>query len=515
MSSSKAFLLFLTFLSSLFISASAQRYIQYESGMGSRDRDNPDVWILYNKVKASHEGMLLFTDSASYDTKNNTFIAHRNVRIVFSDTTVLTGDAAIYDGTTRIADVWGKTVSLVDGKTVLTTVSMSYDRNISTAAYYNWGHTVNDSTTLDSRIGMYNTSTRDLFLFDSVILRDSSSKLITDTLLYNTRTSIASFVSPTYIYNDSSTLYSENGYYNSDSHEAASFKASRLTDRATKLTADTLFFNDLTEYGTAFGNVVISDTVNELFCYGMTGVTNQKDFYSFVTDSALIVYTGEEDTLYLHADTLWAYNDSVGTLLLARAYHNVRAFRADAQAICDSAIFSAQDSLAILYNSPVVWYGDYQCSADTIFCFFDTVGVKRVELHDNVFAIEKVDAQRFSQIKGNNSVVYCSDNEPLYADIIGSAQMIYYVLDQSDTTKKELIGVNCGIGSDIRIYFNNRSPRRVVTFGKPEMKMYNPSMLPDDQKFLQGFSWLEKLRPRSPLDLFSTSTSSGNDNVTK
>ena len=79
----------------------AQRIIEYVAGMGTRDQNNPDIWILYQNVKAMHEGMTLFTDSASLDTKNNIFVAHRNVKILLTDTTTLYGTTAIYDGTTR------------------------------------------------------------------------------------------------------------------------------------------------------------------------------------------------------------------------------------------------------------------------------------------------------------------------------------------------------------------------------------------------------------------------------
>ena len=67
----------------------AQRLIRYEADMGTRDPDNSDIWILYGNVHAYHEGMTLITDSASFDTKNNIFVAHRNVIMHLTDTTTL------------------------------------------------------------------------------------------------------------------------------------------------------------------------------------------------------------------------------------------------------------------------------------------------------------------------------------------------------------------------------------------------------------------------------------------
>ncbi len=485
----------------------AQRVIEYVAGMGTRDVDNPDIWILYQNVKAVHEGMTLFTDSASLDTRNNIFVAHRNVKILLTDTTTLYGETAIYDGTTRIADVWGDTVTLIDGKTVLKSDLLSYDRNTSTASYFHWGHTVHDSAVMDSRKGYYHSDTRDLYLFDEVVLYDSSSLLETDTLLYNTSTCLAIFISPTYIYSDSSTVYSEDGTYNTDTREARSFKATRLTDREKRLSADTLFFNGKTEYGEAFGNVVIVDTLNDVICSGRVGITDQANHFSFVTDSALIIYIDKGDSLFMHADTIFAYNNDNKEFDAAKAYRNVRVFRADAQAVCDSLYFSAPDSTLTLYQNPVVWYEDYQCTADTIVCVYDSAGIRLIKLRNNMMAIEKVDSLKFNQVKGRNSDVYCLKSEPLYADILGSARMVYYVVDEEGrdsvgNIQRQLIGVNAGVGSDMRIYFKKRKPSRFATFGSPDMKMYPVDKLPEDEKRLPGFEWQTDRRPKSPVDVF-------------
>ena len=54
----------------------------------------------------------------------------------------------------------------------------------------------------------------------------------------------------------------------------------------------------------------------------------------------------------------------------------------------------------------------------------------------------------------------------------------------------------------MRIYFKDRKPRRFSTFVMPDMKMYPPDKLPDDERLLPGFRWLDNLRPSSPDDVF-------------
>ena len=109
--------------------AVGQKLIEYHSGMGSRDKQNPDVWILYQNVVATHDGMTLEADSAHYNTVENSFTAFRNVVITLTDTTFIYGDRLYYDGNTRVLDIWADTVVLVDGATILRANHLTYERN--------------------------------------------------------------------------------------------------------------------------------------------------------------------------------------------------------------------------------------------------------------------------------------------------------------------------------------------------------------------------------------------------
>ena len=106
--------------------------------MGSRDPNNGDIWVLYRRVKAVHEGMTLTSDSAHYNTRENSFTAFGSVVIKLSDTTFIYGDRLYYDGITRVVDIWDDTVVLVDGRTQLLANHVTYERNKATAYYTEW-----------------------------------------------------------------------------------------------------------------------------------------------------------------------------------------------------------------------------------------------------------------------------------------------------------------------------------------------------------------------------------------
>ena len=76
----KVFTLF-TFLFFLLPAAQGQKLITYSAGMGSRDPDDGNIWILFQGVTARHEGMTLRSDSAHYNTQENSFTAFNNIVI--------------------------------------------------------------------------------------------------------------------------------------------------------------------------------------------------------------------------------------------------------------------------------------------------------------------------------------------------------------------------------------------------------------------------------------------------
>lgn len=485
------------------LTAVGQKLIEYTSGMGSRDPNRPEVWILYQNVVATHEGMTLRADSAHYNTEENSFTAFRNIHITLTDTTFIYGNRLYYDGNTRVLDIWADTVVLIDGGTVLKANHLTYERNRSTAYYTLWGHATSDDRTLDSRQGEYDSERKMFYIYNDVNLRDSSMLLVTDTLLYNTVNKVAHFESPTYIYSDSSVIYSELGDYNTDTRYAISFQGSHVSNKGRTIDSDTLYYDEVLEYGKARGNVRIYDSVNDLTCTGRYGETHQKYRYSYVTDSAHVLYVSDGDSLFMHGDTVYVTNDSLNQMSTVRANYKVKVYRRDAQAMCDSAYYSASDSLLSLYKSPVLWYEHYQCTADTIELRHDTSGMKRAYLRSNCFAIQQVDSSRYNQLKGKQGVVYFKQGDPDYVDILGNAQMVFYITEDDEQGNTSLVGVNAGVGTDMRIYFDTSgAASRVVTYDKPDMQTYPVNKLPDEWRRLVDFRWRATDRPRKPEDVF-------------
>lgn len=480
-----------------------QKLITYESGMGSRDPEDADIWILYKGVRAEHEGMVLFADSALLNINQNNFTAYDHVKIQLSDTTTIYGDNLFYDAETRVVDIYGDTVTFIDGGTVLKAAHLAFDRNSNIANYDTWGHTTSGDQSLKSREGYYYSDTKMMEIFRKVELSDSSMVLYTDTLYYNTDTKLATFVSATNIYSDSTHIYSESGTYNTDTRYAVSRAASHIQSGARVLTCDSLYYDGLVRHGDAYGHVVIVDTVNQITCSGAIGVTDQHYNYSYVTDSALVYLIDDNgDSLFMHADTVFAYNDTNNQFTSIQSYYHAKVYRFDLQGMCDSAHYSVADSLLTLFGKPVLWYENYQCMADTIVLRHDTTGLSRVWMRHNLFIAEWVDSTKFNQLKGRNGVLYFSEGEPSYGDVLGNAQMVYYITEEDSVGNASLMGVNAGISSDMRIYFQNRKLHRLLSYVNPDMHTYPVDKLPEELQRLHGFQWFHDRRPKTRHDIF-------------
>ena len=203
-------LLFILCISS--IHGQGNRRIRYRADMGYYDEEVlPGAQRLIGNVKFAQDNVVGFCDSAYLYEADNYIIAFGSpVRFVISDSVILTGRRATYDGNIRQAAIAGK-VRLDNGKSYLLSDSIFYDLNIDCGFYTTGGEIYNEEDTLTSEIGKYFTNTDDAYLHDSVLLRSTSYRMNCDSLRYNASSKIAYFISPTKLVSEENTIYADGG----------------------------------------------------------------------------------------------------------------------------------------------------------------------------------------------------------------------------------------------------------------------------------------------------------------
>ncbi len=459
----------------------------------------PDIQVLTGRVRFRHEGATLTCDSAYFNRATNSLDAFSNVRIVQGDTLFIYGDVLYYSGQTKMARLRGN-VRLVNRKTTLSTDSLNYDRNTQLAYYFTGGKIVDPENTMTSVWGQYSTASEDALFRNDVKLENKNFTMNSDTLKYNSKSHVAEIVGKTHIiYQDDTDIYTDRGWYNTNTERSMLLNRSLIVDKEGKsLTGDTVFYDKSGQYGEAFGSVILKDTVQKSTLYGHYIYYNEDTELGIATDSALLVDWSGDKHMYVHADTLKTYKDSIYNV--ARAWLNVRFYREDLQGITDSLRFSTRDSVIHLVNRPVVWQEDQQLSGESIRVFTRNKTIDKVHIDQSAITSARVDSLYFNQIGGKEIIAYIDSGALVRVEVSGNAETVYFVIDDADST---LVGANRTESSFVLMHFKDKKIDRIVLSAASSGVFYPIELTTDEVIYLTNFFWVEGMRPKSPTDVFT------------
>lgn len=462
---------------------------------------DPEAWILVGNVNFRRDSMYMFCDSAHYYQKQNSFLAFGNVRMEQGDTLFLYGDYLDFDGVTNIARVRNN-VRLIDKDVVLETDSLDYDRNRNLGYFYEYGVLYDGTGTLRSYYGDYNVDTRTAVFMDDVTLENSRFLLLSDTLYYNTDAKLATIVGPTNMYSGGTEVYSDRGTFNTVTRHATLVERPVLYNDNRNVTADSIFYDTALGYSEVFGNIVYTDTINRNMLTGEYAFLDEVKDSVYVTGKAMAVDFSQRDSLFVHSDTIWALTYNLDTDSLYRkvkAYHKVRAWGRNMQAVCDSLVFDSRDTCMTMYKDPVMWNGDLQLLGEVVKVYMNDSTINWVNIINQALYVEELDSAIYNQIKGKEMEFYFTDGKLSEMHVIGSVEVVFYPLD-SDST---YIGMNTTTSGRIIAYMKDRKVERVVVPKDSKGVFYPMSQRPEDKRFLDSFAWFDYVRPLSKEDIFN------------
>ncbi len=181
------------------------------------------------------------------------------------------------------------------------------------------------------------------------------------------------------------------------------------------------------------------------------------------------------------------------------AFHHVRIYNDSLQSVCDSLFFSAKDSVFRLYYQPVVWNGRSQITGDTMFLYTKNKKADRLYVFDSGFIVNQTPEGFFNQIAGKTINGYFKGGKIDYMRVRGSqAESIYYAQDADSA----YLGMNRATGDVIDLYFDSSDLKKVLFINQINGTFYPMRKIPEDQKYLRNFIWLDKERPKNKLELF-------------
>ena len=475
-------------------------YLLHADETRFNQRVNPDAQILVGNVAFRHDSMYMYCDSALFYEASNSLDAYGNVRMNQGDTLFLYGDRLHYKGDEMLAKV-RENVVMIDKEMTLTTDSLNYDRTINLGYYFNWGTVEDTLNVLTSEWGEYDTQTNDAMFNYEVTLTNPNFVLTSDTLLYNTKTQIATIVGPSDIKSNRNHIYSTLGRYFTATEQAHLLNRSVLSNENKRLVGDSIYYDRNNGFGEAFDCVEMDDFG------GKTRLTGDYVYYNELADSAyatrraIAIDYSQGDSMFIHGDTLrllTRYPDTDSVYRIVQAYRKVRIYREDVQAVCDSLEFNSLDSCMTMYFDPVIWNGPQQVLGEVVRVYLNDSTVEWAHVENQALIIERVDTNQYNQISGREVKAYFVAGNIDRTDVEGNVKVVYYYTEEGDNVA---FGMNTTECTYLTAYMKNRQVDKLYIREQSNGVFYPILQIPTGKDKLENFAWLNKLRPLSKEDI--------------
>ncbi len=193
----------------------------------------------------------------------------------------------------------------------------------------------------------------------------------------------------------------------------------------------------------------------------------------------------------LAADSLPAQRDSIYRLI--KGFRNVRAYRSDFQAVCDSITSLSTDSTLHLYIDPVLWNENNQITSDWMDIYTANQQLTRAEFVGSPLMASELDTTHYNQVAGKEMTAYFRDNAIYREDVKGNAQTIYYM---QDGEPPQIVNVGFLESGDASFYIEEKQVVKITYRINPEWHIYPIGKVPEDRElYLKGFKWQGSRRP--------------------
>tara|TARA_A200000159_G_scaffold154395_1_gene167210 strand:- start:1071 stop:2726 length:1656 start_codon:yes stop_codon:yes gene_type:complete len=517
------FILILTAIISL--KAQEEKIIEIRQAGGSKQDQEafPGANILFKnldkRVILFHDGALIESDLAYFYAKENFFKATGDVVFTQGDSLRMTCNKIEYNGDTKITLAQGD-VFLKRPDMSLKTEKLNIDRVKNEAFYNSKGVVIDSSSTLTSNQGVYFINKKKYRFKSNVIIDNPEYEVNSDQLDYYTELNQAYLFGDSKIIGDTYTIKCERGFYDLEREKGVFKKNATLYYDNKIIKGDSLYFESEKNYAAATKNISIVDSINNSIITGHYGEIFKDKDSAIITRRALAINIIDNDSLFIHADTLVATGPEERRIL--RAYYDVRILKSDLRGISDSLYLDESIGLTKLLskplsnqqeqiftesdrnlNNPVLWFDKSQMSGNQIHLISNTETNKldSLKILNNVFIIEKdsLSIDGYNQIKGGILDGNFKEGKLDNIFITKNTEMVYYLYNDEDL---QLIGIDKTTCSALKMNFDNGEISNITFLVTPNGDVYPEDELPINERTLKGFTWRKNERPENVNDLF-------------
>src|SRR6056297_3588364 len=451
------------------------------------------------QVQFEHQGADLWCDIAIFYAEENRLKAIGNIRLQQGDSIEMNSAKLDWNGNTSLAKAW-ENVDLTNGQMTLTTDTLYFDREKQQAYYNSGGKVVDSANVLTSKVGTY-FMTPKKYQFQRNVHIDNPDYIIdSEQLDYYTTSKNAYMYGPSTITGEEYKIYCERGFYDTKIEQGYGIKNTRIDYDNKIIEGDSLYFDKATEFASATNNIQITDTINDgVIRAHYAEVYKAKDSV-FATKRAVSISLVEQDSLYMHGDTLMVTGKPENRIV--KAFRNAKFYKTDLSGKCDSIHSEERTGITQLIKKPVIWNGENQMTGDSIHLISDkqTEKLDSLKVLNNAFIIslDSISMEGYNQAKGKDLFGKFIENELKIIDLIKNTEVVYYMYNDDD----ELIGINKTICSKIRITMENNDVDELTFFTNPDGDIFPEKDLPENSRILKGFVWYGDERILTKDDIF-------------
>ncbi|WP_411031518.1 OstA-like protein [Spongiimicrobium sp. 3-5] len=451
------------------------------------------------QVQFEHQGADLWCDIAIFYQKENKLKALGNIRLQQGDSIQMTSGKIDYDGNVKLAKAW-ESVVLKNTDMTLRTDTLYFDREKQESYYNDSGTVVDSANTLTSEIGRYYMIPKKYQFLDSVFIRNPEYTMQSEQLDYYTTSKNAYMYGPSTITGKTYKIYCERGFYDTKIESGYGIKNTRIDYNNRIIEGDSVYFDKMTEFASATNNIKVTDTVNQgIIRAHYAEVFKAKDSL-FATKRAVSISLVQQDSLYMHGDTLMVTGKPEARIL--RAFRNAKFYKTDLSGKCDSIHFDEKTGITQLITEPIIWNGENQMTGDSIHLTSDlkTEKLDSLKVLNNAFIIslDTIGKTGYNQAKGKDLFGQFVENELKIIDLIKNTEVIYYMYNDDN----ELIGIDKTICSEIRLIMANNDIEDITFFTNPDGDIFPEKELPENGRKLKGFIWRGDERIYTKDDIF-------------
>lgn len=465
------------------------------------------------QVHISHDGIQMWCDRAIHYAKENFVEAYGNVIIKQGDSINMNSKYVEYSGITKLAFASGEVI-LTDPTSTIKTDTLWMDRVKQQAFYKSGGTVVRDTSgTITSQIGRYYMSNKKYQFVQNVKLVNPEYVIESDQLDYYSQTGRAYLFGPTTITGETSKIYCERGFYDTENDIGYFLKKSRIDYDDRIIEGDSLFFDRNRNYASSTNNIKITDTINNAIVKGHYAEVFRDQDSVFITKRALAISVQENDSIFIHSDTLMVTGKPDNRI--TRAYYNAKIYKSDISGKADSIHVNHKEGLTQLINlsrfsssdnfakkrTPVLWNIGNQMTGDTIHLISnqETKKLDSLKVFNNAFIISSDTlGDGYHQMSGKQLYGQFKDNKLSTVDIIKNAESIYWMRNDEN----DLVGTDKAKSGIIKIYINNNEIEEVRKIKDVDGNVFPEGEFPENERLLHGFVWRDDERPKNVDDLF-------------